>query len=324
MILLFVWQKDLQNNTCCGGWGMNWDDFRFFAAVARAGSVRGAAAELQVNPSTVTRRLEALESRLGVMLFLRTNTGLQITAEGADVARQIDVLGEQLNQLDAQLQGRNQRLEGKIRLAVPDVLAVSFVLADLAQFCEQYDEIELEIIPVHGNLDIANADVDVAILATETPPDTMVGRPLYQVAVAAYGSRKYIAEHDISSEDAAGLAWIDWAARGEVMGFYARLRERYFAQSRVRIRCDQVFMQQTCIRVHMGIGVLPCYLSADQGQWPEPEQLQRMPQMPVQKSPTLWLLTHPELRNARRVQLLVSLLREVFATRQQALLDDYL
>ena len=305
---------------------MNWDDYRFFAAVARAGSVRGAAIELQVNPSTVTRRLEALESRLGVMLFLRTNTGLQITAEGADVARQIDTLGGQLNQLDAQLQGLNQRLQGKIRLAVPDVLAVSFVLADLAQFCEQYDEIELEIIPVHGNLDIANADVDVAVLATETPPDTMVGRPLYQVAVAAYGSRKYITEHDAldtSPGNDRSLAWIDWAARGEVMNFYASLRQRYFPQSRVRIRCDQVFMQQTCIRVHMGVGLLPCYLSADQAQWPESEQLLRLPQMPVQKSPTLWLLTHPELRNARRVQLLVSFLRDIFSTRQQALLDEH-
>ncbi|XOV84714.1 MAG: LysR family transcriptional regulator [bacterium] len=301
---------------------MNWDDFRFFAAIARAGSIRGAADELQVNPSTVTRRLEALESRLGVMLFLRTNTGLQITSEGADVARQIDVLGEQLNQLDAQLQGRNQRLEGKVRLAVPDVLAVSFVLADLAEFCAQYDEIELEIIPVHGNLDIMKADVDVAVLATESPPDNMVGRPLYQVAVAAYGSRRYIDEHN-ALENTAGLAWIDWAARGEVMDFYASLRERYFAQSRVRIRCDQVFMQQTCIRVHMGVGLLPCYLSADQALWQPDEQLLQLPQMPVQKSPTLWLLTHPELRNARRVQLLVSHLRDVFAKRQPLLLDKY-
>jgi len=306
---------------------MNWDDFRYFAAVARAGSVRGAAGELQVNPSTVTRRLEALESRLGVSLFLRTNAGLQITAEGADVAQQIDALGEQLSQLDAQLQGLNQRLAGKIRLAVPDVLAVGFVLADLAQFCAQHDEIELEIIPVHGNLDIANADVDVAVLATETPPDSMIGRPLYQVAVAAYGSRKYIAEHnalDPSPGEGQSLAWIDWAARGEVMSFYASLRQRYFAQSRVRIRCDQVFMQQTCIRVHMGVGLLPCFLSSDQELWPESEQLLRLPQMPVQKSPTLWLLTHPELRNARRVQLLVSFLRDIFSTRRQALLDDHL
>ncbi len=57
----------------------DWDDYRYFAAVARNGSVRGAATRLGVNASTVTRRLDALEDRLGVMLFTRSQRGLQIT-----------------------------------------------------------------------------------------------------------------------------------------------------------------------------------------------------------------------------------------------------
>jgi DNA-binding transcriptional LysR family regulator len=302
---------------------MNWDEYRYFAAVAGAGSVRGAASELHVNPSTVTRRLDALESRLGIMLFIRTGTGLRITPEGAEFARRIDAVGAQLQIIDAQMQGRDQRLEGKIRLALPDVLAVSFVLADLAEFCHQYPDIELEILPVHQNLDITDVDVDVAILATEYPPESMVGRPLYQVALAAFASHKYVTENDIQ-DDRQDLAWVDWAGRGEVMSFYASLREAYFPQARVRIRCDQVFMQQTCVRAHMGVGLLPCYLSADTAHWPADEQLVQLPQMPVQKSPTLWLLTYPELRSARRVQLLVGFIRDLFTARQSALLDDFI
>jgi DNA-binding transcriptional LysR family regulator len=302
---------------------LNWDEFRYFAAVANTGSVRGAASELQVNPSTVTRRLDALESRLGIMLFIRSGAGLHITPEGAEFARRIDAVGAQLQTIDAQMQGRDERLEGTIRVALPDVLAVSFVLADLAEFCHQYPDIELEILPVHQNLDIAKVDFDVAILATENPPEAMVGRPLYQVALAAYGSRRYVSKHD-AHHDGGGLAWVDWAGHGEVMSFYASLRETYFPQARVRIRCDQVFMQQTCVRAHMGVGLLPCYLSADTAHWPDDEQLVQLPQMPVQKSPTLWLLTHPELRSARRVQLLVAFIRDLFATRQSALLDDFI
>jgi DNA-binding transcriptional LysR family regulator len=257
------------------------------------------------------------------MLFIRTGTGLKITPEGAEFARRIDALGAQLQKIDAQMQGRDQRLEGKIRVALPDVLAVSFVLAELAEFCHQYPDIELEILPVHQNLDVANVDVDVAILATENPPESMVGRPLYKVALAAYGSRKYVAELD-PQNDGRELAWVDWAGHGEVMSFYASLREAYFPQARVHIRCDQVFMQQTCVRAHMGVGLLPCYLSADTTHWLHDEQLVQLPQMPVQKSPTLWLLTHPELRSARRVQLLVAFIRDLFSRRQSALLDDFI
>ena len=75
---------------------MDWDDYRYFAALAEAGSVRGAANELGVNASTVTRRLESLETALGVSLFKRTGRGLNITTEGVEVAQRLDEVAKQL------------------------------------------------------------------------------------------------------------------------------------------------------------------------------------------------------------------------------------
>ena len=167
---------------------MNWDDFRYFAAVARTGSVRGAAQQLGVNPSTVTRRVEALETDLGVLLFTRSAKGLHITPEGADVVQQVDQVGEQLREIESNLKGRDQRLEGRIRVAVPDVLAVSFLLADLAPFTEAYPAIDLELMPGYQNPDLRAGEMDVALVATDHPPEDMVGRPLSRVALAAYGS----------------------------------------------------------------------------------------------------------------------------------------
>ena len=293
----------------------DWDDYRFFAAVARIGSVRGAAERLGVNASTVTRRLDALEDRLGVMLFTRSQRGLRLTPEGAQVVTRVDAIGDALGDIEAELKGRDQRLEGRIRLAVPDVLAVHFLLEDLAPFLERYPGIDLELIPGYQNLDLNRAEADVAIRATADPPEGMVGRPLGRVALAAYGSKRYVADHAVMV-DLAGAAWIDWAQRGEVMKRYEDMRERYFPGVRVQLCCDQVMMQHAALRAHLGLGILPCMLGDDD------DTLLRLPQMPPQVGPDLWLLMHPDLRGVKRVQEFCAFVVEVFERRAGQLLGD--
>jgi DNA-binding transcriptional LysR family regulator len=296
---------------------VNWDDFRYFSAIARTGSVRGAAEQLGVNASTVTRRLDGLEQRLGVMLFTRSQQGLKITTEGAEVVQKVDAVGEQLRDIQTTLRGRDQRLEGRIRVAVPDVLAVNFLLADLAPFTERYPGIELELMPGYQNLDISAGETDIAIRATDSPPEDMVGRPLNKLALAAYGSKQFVADHQVLVE-LEGQAWIDWATEGEVMTLYAGLREQYFPGVHVHIRCDQVFMQHACIRANMGLGILPCYVGDND------DALLRLPHMPAQAGPTIWLLTHPDLRGAKRVQVFMEFVREVFTRRENELIGAYL
>jgi DNA-binding transcriptional LysR family regulator len=74
-------------------WIMNkWDDIRYFLAIARARSVRGAAAALDVNPSTVSRRIAAFEQSLDVRLFDRLPSGYELTPAGeAMLASAIEV-----------------------------------------------------------------------------------------------------------------------------------------------------------------------------------------------------------------------------------------
>lgn len=290
----------------------DWDDFRVFATVARAGSVRGAAERLGVNPSTVTRRLDALEARLGVMLVTRSQRGLQVTPEGARVIERIEAVSSAIEDIDAELKGRDQRLAGRIRLALPDALTSRFLLPELSPFLEEYPEIELELLLGHQHMDLSRAAVDVAIRATENPPENMIGRPLGRIALAAYGGKAYVARHQALA-DPAGSAWVDWASDGEVMRLYARLREEFFPGVRVQLRCDQIMMQYRAIASDMGLGLLPCVLGDGD------EALLRLPQMPPQPGPGLWLLMHPDLRGVRRVQVFVNHVVGIFERRRAEL-----
>ena len=111
---------------------MDWDDFRFFSKLAHTRSVRAAAAVLAVNPSTVTRRLEQLEERLGVRLFTRSHSGLTITAEGAEVVEQLDRVAIELEEIERRLRGRDSDLQGNVRITMPDVFAVSLLMETFA------------------------------------------------------------------------------------------------------------------------------------------------------------------------------------------------
>lgn len=294
---------------------MDWDDFRFFSALAKSGSVRGAAELLSVNPSTVTRRLENLEQYLGVHLFTRSQQGLRMTPEAAAVISRVDQVGEQIHEIESALLGLDQRLEGQIRFAVPDILAIEFLLEELGSFTTQYPQIDLQIIPSYQELDLKLSEVDVAIRATEQPPQSMVGRPLGRVALAAYASHAFVGNYT-EPNPSANMPWVDWAGSGEVMQLYKRLQQDYFPGVRVQMRCGQIQMHHTALRAEIGAGILPCFVAdAD-------PQLARLPQMPMQMGPTLWLLSHPDLRSARRIHVFLKFIRDVFARRANWLLGE--
>ena len=288
---------------------MDWDDYRYFAALAEAGSVRGAANELGVNASTVTRRLESLETALGVSLFKRTGRGLNITTEGVEVAQRLDEVAKQLRILEASVKGRDSRLAGQIKLSVPDVFGVHFLLADLVPFIQMYSEIQLDLVPGAQVLALGKDDLDVQISVTDNPPDWLVGRPLGQLSLGVYGTAEYVASIQAGERAGADIDWVGWDQRGEIGLVYQQIKTKSFAEASEQVRVGHAEMQRAALRAGMGIGILPSFVGE------QDELLQSVPDVEG-ASPNVWLLTHPSARAVRRIQLLLEFLRDVFANRQ--------
>ena len=301
-------------------WGIavDWDDYRFFSEIAEHGSVRGAAGALGVNASTVTRRLEQLEDNLGVSLFKRSNRGLSITTEGVEVAQRTEQIAAQFRIMEAAIKGRDQRIAGRIRIVVPDILATRLLLPDLSVFTELYPDIDLELMPGYQALDpsvvVASDAADIIVRATDNPPETMIGRRIGPIALAGYASREFAERHqdlDVTS----GLPWVDWAGPGEVAQQYENLRERYFPGVKVAIRCDQIEMQRAALLSNIGMGILPCLVGNSDS------RLVRLQQMPVMAGPNLWVLTHPASRSVRRIQLFLAFLRDTLVGHAEVLAE---
>src|SRR3546814_2348607 len=99
----------------------NWEDLRVFLAVARAGSLSGAARTLGLNHSTVFRRIAVFEARLGVLLFERLPTGYLLTPAGEELQDGALRIEEEIASLSRKVSGQDMRLSGTVRVTTIDM-----------------------------------------------------------------------------------------------------------------------------------------------------------------------------------------------------------
>ena len=123
---------------------IDWDDVRYFLAVARGGSVRAAAAYLGVNHSTVLRRIAQLEERLGAHMFERLPSGYRLTAAGEEVLEFADQMEASSHQLATRVFGRDQSVRGLLRMTLAPPLATHLLMPDFADFARLHPDIEME------------------------------------------------------------------------------------------------------------------------------------------------------------------------------------
>jgi len=284
----------------------NWDDLRYFLAVARKGSVRGAAAGLNVNHSTVSRRIDAFEKKLGVRLFERLSTGYLITQAGEEMLQSAEQVEAEIAAIDRRVVGRDARLSGLLRVTLHESLAQKLLMPDLAVFCETYPEIELELIISHSMADLAKREADIAIRISNNPPETLVGRRILKYAAAIYASEDYLARNDFASggED---LTWIGWS---DAVSDPQWVRDSPYPKAPTHNRIVNPLSQLEAVKAGMGLSMLPCFMCDT-----EPT-LRRVPPAVTSPGRDIWLLTHEDLRNTARVRRFLDFMAEAMLAKR--------
>ena len=203
---------------------MDWSDLRIFLALARRRSVRAAGKLLAISHSTIARRIDIFEGRLGVRLFDRQATGYTLTTAGEDLLKTAERVEEDIDGAERRLVGQDGRLRGEIKVTMPDALATHLLMPDLATFATTYPEIELEVIFSYDALDLEHREADVAIRFVppgRSPPDNLLGRRLAGVAQSVYATPDYLRRHDLGA-DPPTACWIGWADHAPVSALGAR------------------------------------------------------------------------------------------------------
>lgn len=264
----------------------DWDDIRFFLAVAREGSVSGAAKGLGVNHSTVSRRIQGLEQKHGVQLFNRQRDGYEMTEAAGSIYEQALAIESQSQQISRTLFGQDTRLEGPINLTMPHDIFEHCLADELALFRQEHPGIELNLMVAQGLRNLASREADLAIRLTPSPPDYLIGRQVARLKHALY------AASTLDLNEPVGL--VLWSG-GDVIPGWA---ERYFPGATVALRVDDLSSMYAAVKAGFGVARMPCYM---------PESLNdssviRLPNPLPRSDWSVWVLNHVDLRKTIRVQ----------------------
>jgi DNA-binding transcriptional LysR family regulator len=273
---------------------IDWDDVRYFLAVARGGSVRAAAERLGVNHSTVLRRIAQLEERLGAHMFEKLPSGYRLTDAGEEVLEFADQMEASSNRLETRVFGRDQSVRGLLRVTLAPLLATHLLMPDFADFARRHPEIEIEILSIGEPVNLTNREADVAIRVVYERgalPLNLHGLKGPELFGGVYMSRDLLAAWRAGAPDR--IRWIviskhgipDWARGGEV------------GAGEVPFRTTEAGAQIAAVRQGVGMTALPCFVGdAD-------PVLVRAPGTDLHMHGTLWLLTQGETRKTKRVRL---------------------
>ena len=275
---------------------LDWYDLRIFLAIARKGSIRAAADALQLDHSTVSRRIRAFEKRLGVQLMDRLPTGYVPTAAGEELIAEARTIEDQLTAIERRVLGQDERLSGELRVSLPATLALYALMPDLTAFTARYPNIDLVVRMSYEHVSLTRREADVAIRFTNHPPEHLVGHRLLTYANAAYASVEYIASHNAET-----MTWVGW---DEATPSPPWIATTPFPTVPARHCVEDPALQVEAVKAGLGIGWLQCFI-ADQ----EP-QLRRLFSGHPTPGRDMWILTHADLRHTTRVSVFMDFIAQ--------------
>lgn len=274
---------------------MNWDDLRYVLAVARQRTLAGAGRELGVDPTTVGRRVLAVEARLGARLFERSGEGFTANAAGRIAVARAAEVESQTSALERELRGKDNRVEGPVRITALDVLLDNFVIPRLPRLWQRHSGLELTLVSSLRVLDLSRNEADIAIRAIKPTHPDAVARRLGTVATAAYVARA------CELDDQPPL--IGFPRELDDTAITRSLFE-HFPRGRLVARANTEGHVLELVRAGVGVGLIDCFAGdAD-------PSLRRALVEPVLRS-ELWAVVHADMRRTARVRAVMDFFTEI-------------
>lgn len=289
---------------------MDWDNIRFFLAAARTRSLSAASRALDSNQPTVGRRVDALETQLGLRLFQRHSTGLTLTEDG----QRLLVAAEQMEVGAADVVRASQRdanlIAGTVRIAAPEGLGVSVLMPSLPELCRRYPLLDVVLEPAVASADLKRGHADIALRLFKPADADLVSRRLGEMGFGLYASADYLARRGTpESVDAlqqhAYIAYGDELKEQEENAWL----EAIMGRGRCLLRSNNTQARISAVTLGMGIAVMPHLLMATQSSC-----VRILPQIDG-PSRMIWLVVHGDLRHVARIRAVIDFVSELFQER---------
>ena len=276
---------------------LDWNDLRFFLAVARHGSLSAAGLELKVAGSTVGRRLAVLESELAVRLLNRTPEGYVLTLAGEEVREKAELLEAETMCLQRSVRNRDDQLTGHVRITCSESVACHVVAPCLPALNAQFPAIVVELTPDAKHLSLSMRETDIAVRLNPPDQQDVVVRRIGTLAFAAYASAGYLAHRGLPDFDLGCRGHFKVAQIGDVQN---TIQSDWFAGlTSEAVAAVQTSSHEAALGVIAANGGIACLARH------RAEQDYRLVRLSTPNLPPdggLWLVMHKDHRSTPRMR----------------------
>jgi len=292
----------------------DWNDLKYFLELSRQGKLVRAAGRLQVDHTTVSRRIAALEKQLDVRLFDKSPNGYQLTDAGLRLLPLAEQIETRSNRLYQEIAGKDARLSGTVRVATPEALGSQVIARHVGEFAAQHPDIEIELVAETRRMSLSKREADIAVSFSRPDSGRLIAWKLCDYRLRLYGSSDYLAARP-------PIASVDDLAQHDFVSYIEDLIEmpelRFFdstvKNAHVVFRSTNVSAQFNAIVQGIGLGLVHCFMAQR-----EPRLQVVLPkQISVER--TYWLLVHEDLRHVARVDAVCQFLTRILG-RDRALM----
>lgn len=276
----------------------DWDDIRYALAVYRSGTIMGAAKCLGVTHPTVLRRIQRIEKNFKLCFFNRSAGGCVTTEAGVALIQTAKMIEESIHKTHQGFREKTTDLAGILNFTTTETFMDFLVLPILASFHDKYPLISIKSLVGNKLLDIEKREADVALRATLSPPDNLVGIRSARVSFGIYASPKYLEKFSIKN-------WMsmNWLYPEGSLGQTTAIQwiRGKISDDMIVFRCDSFLALRSMAEAGFGVTLLPNFLGSS-----DRCNLVCIEKIPDEYSTDLWVLTHPDLRNTAFVKVFMA------------------
>ncbi|MFL6728973.1 MAG: LysR family transcriptional regulator [Sphingomicrobium sp.] len=287
---------------------LDWNDLKYFLAVARDGSTLAAARSLRTSQTTVARRIAAMERALGIHLFEKRQAGYALTPEGQNLLGRAEQVETALRGFSDAASAHSRSVSGTVKITTEEIYATTILAPLLRELHELHPDIVIELDTSQAVRDLGAGEADISLRSTKADtqlPAGLVGRQLCIDDWALYCSRDYAARIGVPRTRAelknhsfigggGGNLWIHYQNWLQSLGLEQQVAMHHATSGGLL----------SGVRSGFGIAVLPCIVADS-----DPDLVQCLPPR-GEHGRILWLFTHERVRHTPRVRTVIDFLYE--------------
>ena len=295
--------------------GMDWDHLRFFLELSRSGTLQSAARRLEVDHTTVARRIQALEKQVGSPLFTREAGGHRLTEAGRRLQPQVEAMEAAFRSIESAAPASQEGLSGVVRIGATEGFGTVVLAPRLALFAIRHPKLVIDLLAMPRLVHLSRREADIVISLERPARGPVVVARLTDYTLRLYASERYLAAHPpiAAREDLRGHRFISYV---DDLLFSKELHylDELYRPDAFALRSTSILAQHAAVAAGAGIAVLPAFIAERDA------SLRAVLPSQARFTRTFWMSMPEETKHVARMQAAWAFVRETVEAQRDRLL----